>query len=390
MKAWAEAWLARLEGGMRGLAHLGTRSDDGEVVSLASRYRTLEGELGDHEIDRILAQLDDAQLLRTQAAEKHRRRTPAQKLREELLKETRKKRRLMALRSFVRRYAPQGLLGVVPVWLVSPETMAILFPREALFDLVVFDEASQCTVEAGFPVLLRAKRVVIAGDEKQMPPSAYFALGGGDDDSEAEDGAPDDDQRAVKDMLAAESLLTLARARVAHAGFNWHYRCRHEALIAFSNHAMYRGSLRTIPSVAGSAAPSPLHWVAVRNGVYESGENRPEAERTVDVIHDLLRQDVVPSVGVVTSNLKQRRAVLDAIDARSADDNDFGARWADVNNRASRDERPFVKNLEQVQGDERDVIVFSLGHAATTAPPRCGRRGVLRARSLWASWAARR
>jgi superfamily I DNA and/or RNA helicase len=67
---------------------------------------------------------------------------------------------------------------VVPVWLLSPETMAILFPREPLFDLVVFDEASQCTVESGLPVLLRAKRVVVAGDEKQMPPTSFFQMGG--------------------------------------------------------------------------------------------------------------------------------------------------------------------------------------------------------------------
>jgi hypothetical protein len=82
----------------------------------------------------------------------------------------------------VRQFAPDGLLDVVPVWLLSPETMAILFPREPLFDLVVFDEASQCTVESGLPVLLRAKRVVVAGDEKQMPPTSFFQMGGSSDD----------------------------------------------------------------------------------------------------------------------------------------------------------------------------------------------------------------
>ena len=373
-KAWASAWLARLEYENVMLSRLGTRADDGSVDWSAARYAELEVDLRELEIERIISRIDDAELLRTEDAEKHQRRTAAQKLREELLKETRKKRRLMALRSFVRRYAPQGLLGVVPVWLLSPETMAILFPRQPLFDLVVFDEASQCTVESGFPVLLRAKRVVIAGDEKQMPPSSYFALGSGDEDDpnvvESPD-APETDAQAMKDVLSAESLLTLARTRVAHAPLTWHYRCRDEALIAFSNHAMYHGGLLTIPSTSGSAAKSALSWVHVPDGAYQSGENKPEAARVVGVVHELLRREKPPSIGVVTFNLKQRRAVFEAVDELSALDPDFGERWASAMSHDSMDERPFVKNLEQVQGDERDVIVFSLGHA----PQERRRRG---------------
>ena len=362
LAGWTDAWIARLEAESPALGALGSAADDRELTRAATRLAELEEELRELAIEGTLAQVDQAELLRTVAAEKHQRRTAAQKVREEILKETRKKRRLLPLRSFVRRYAPSGLLGVVPVWLLSPETMAILFPRQALFDLVVFDEASQCTVEAGLPVLLRAKRVVIAGDEKQMPPSSYFSLGGGDDD--AETSAPDgEDQREVRDMLGAESLLTLARTRCAHAGLAWHYRCRDEALIAFSNHAMYRGSLLTIPGTASPGGPSPLQWVHVPDGVYDAGENLPEAERVVDVVHELLRRAPRPSVGVVTFNLKQRKAVLDAVEARALAEADFGRCWAEATSHDSLDERPFIKNLEQVQGDERDVIVFSLGHA---------------------------
>ena len=378
-KTWAEAWLARLERTHAPLAHFGSHFDDRDVETFAARYGELETELRELETERIIALLDDAELLRTRSAEKHQRRSAAQKLREELLKETRKKRRVMALRSFVRQYAPQGLLDVVPVWLLSPETMAILFPRQPLFDLVVFDEASQCTVESGFPVLLRAKRVVIAGDEQQMPPSSYFTLRTGDEDDDLDTLEPaassDDDKRAMKDMLSAESLLTLARTRVRHFGLEWHYRCRDEALIAFSNHAMYHGNLLTIPSTAGSAAPSVLHWIAVSDGVYNGGENRPEAARVVALVHDLLRRERPPSIGVVTFNLKQRRAVLDAVDQRCASDPDFGERWGRAMSNDTLDERPFVKNLEQVQGDERDVIIFSLGHAPQQRRKRDGSSG---------------
>jgi hypothetical protein len=357
--AWATAWLVRLER-ESGLASLGTAADDREVDRAATRLAELEEELREFEIERTLHQVDDAELLRTAVAEKHQRRTPAQKIREELLKETRKKRRLMPLRSFVRRFAPSGLLGVLPVWLLSPETMAILFPRQPLFDLVVFDEASQCTVEAGLPVLLRAKRVVIAGDEKQMPPSSYFALGTGDGD----DASPEDEsRREIQDILGSESLLTLARTRCAHAGLAWHYRCRHEALIAFSNHALYGGGLLTIPATASRDSRSPLRWVSVADGTYDAGENKREAERVVDVVHELLQRSPRPSIGVITFNLRQRKAVLDAIETRCARDDDFLGRWSEASTHESMDERPFVKNLEQVQGDERDVIVFSLGHA---------------------------
>ena len=361
--AWGSAWVTRLERENPTLGALGHGADDREVTRLAARFGELEVERRDLEIERTLSRLDDAELLTMESAGKHQRRTPVQKAREELLKEARKQRMLMPLRTFVRRFAPIGLLDVTPVWLLSPETMAILFPRQPLFDLVVFDEASQCTVEAGLPVLLRAKRVVIAGDEKQMPPSSYFSMGGGDDD-ESLAGTIDADEShdALRDLLTAESLLSLARPRVARTGLEWHYRCRDEALIAFSNHAMYQGGLLTIPSTAGAAAPSVLHWVSVEGGQYNAGENVVEAHRVVDVVSGLLSRTPQPTIGVVTFNLKQRKAVLDAIDARCGADSIFRERWTDAS-AGALDERPFVKNLEQVQGDERDVIVFSLGHA---------------------------
>jgi tellurite resistance protein len=362
--AWGRAWIARLEKENPGLQHLGQAADDHDVERLAARLRELETERRELEIERTLTRIDDAKLLNIDAAAKGARRTPEQKLREELLKEARKQRSLLPLRTFVRRFAPHGLLDVVPVWLLSPETMAILFPRQPLFDVVVFDEASQCTVEAGLPVIMRAKRVAIAGDEKQMPPSSYFALGSdADDEPTAAVEEPDETKEMVRDLLTAESLLSLARPRVAHTGLAWHYRCRDESLIAFSNHAMYEGGLLTIPSTTGAAAPSAIHWVQVENASYASGENATEAARVVDVVDELLARSPRPTIGVVTFNLKQRRAILDAIDSRASSDAAFREKWLDATTQGGLDERPFVKNLEQVQGDERDVIIFSLGHA---------------------------
>lgn len=284
------------------------------------------------------------------------RRTPIQSIKEAMLKEARKQRRIMPMRSFVKHYVDKGLLDAMPVWLLSPETMAQLFPREAVFDLVIIDEASQCTVETGLPVLMRAKQVVIAGDEHQMPPSNYFKAS-----SDDEDGVEDND--IPLDVMDAESLLVLARDRCEHHRLAWHYRCQFEELIAFSNHAIYAGDLRTIPATHSRQAPAAISWHKVENATYDEGANLEEAAEVVDLLYRLLSANPDASIGIITFNLKQRRAVLDAIDEGCAENAEFAELYQKAVSSDQPDQRPFVKNLENVQGDERDQIIFSLGHA---------------------------
>lgn len=358
-RAWASTQLDSLRGAMPQLETLGTTADSQTVTRSAEAMRKLDSEIRTLEVGAIQAQLDQADLLTIPDAKYRARRTPAQKLKEQIVKEVGKSRRLMPLRQFVRAFAPEGLLDAMPCWMVSPETMAVLFPRQPLFDLVVFDEASQCTVEAGFPVTLRAKRVVVAGDDKQMPPTRFFEAG----TSATEDEDLSEEEIEARDAFAAESLLVLARNRCPHVGLQWHYRCRYEELIAYSNHSMYEGKLLTIPSTAGPRAAAALKWIEVPDGKYDSGLNRPEARRVVDLLQELLGREDPPTVGVVTFNLKQRQTVFDAIEERVAADAEFAKLWGEATTAEAVDDRPFVKNLESVQGDERDVIVFSLGHA---------------------------
>ncbi|MBI2392015.1 MAG: DUF4011 domain-containing protein [Deltaproteobacteria bacterium] len=356
-RAWGASHLAVLERSAPEIAALDRPTAHGDEAAAAAELAALHDRMVEDERARVLSRLDGAAVLNVALPLKGRRRTADQAAREQMLKECRKQRSIMPMRAFVRAFAPKGLLDVVPAWLLSPETMAVLFPREPLFDLVIFDEASQCTVENGVSVLLRARRVVIAGDEKQMPPARYFDAQLVDEPEETSDATQE------TETLDAESLLTLARARVPHVGLQWHYRCREEGLIAFSNHAMYGGSLLTIPSTSTRAAPPALQWIACEDGAYESGRNPNEARRVVRLIAELLGRGERPSIGVVTFNLQQRKAILDAIDERRAEDAEFAARWDAAVANDKLDERPFVKNLENVQGDERDVIVFSLGHA---------------------------
>lgn len=352
MKAWALASVNRQSSSLPAELANGEVDDiasqqlgEGlEAVALATRQTVRE-------------RVDGFPLLRVPSPDKHARRTPEQAAREKLQREVARQRKLLPLRSFVREYATQGLFDVLPVWLMSPETMAVLFPRAPVFDLAVFDEASQCTVANGFPALLRARRAVIAGDDRQMPPTSFFRAARDDGDMD------EDDSSRPTDFLDSESLLTLARQRMPARRLSWHYRCREEELIAFSNHAMYAGSLLTCPSSAQPPIPPALRWVAVEGARYEDGRNDVEAERVVDLLHELLGRAPAPTVGIVTLNLTQRRAVLDAIDKRRVSDPQFAERIGKAETRELLDDRPFVKNIESVQGDERDVIVFSLGHA---------------------------
>ena len=330
---------------------LSSELENGDVLKFRQQHKASHAQVS----AAVTARQNDSPWFREPLADKGARRTPLQSIKEAMLKEARKQRRLLPLRSFVRRYADQGLLDALPVWLLSPETMAQLFPREAVFDLVIMDEASQCTVETGLPVLMRAKRIVIAGDEHQMPPSNYFKASTDADDTEDED--------IPTDVMDAESLLVLARDRCRHRRIAWHYRCHFEELIAFSNHAIYDGDLKTIPAIHSRAGPSSILWHSVDDASYEAGVNEKEAEAVVELMHRLLTNDASSTIGIITFNVAQRRTVLDAIDRRCSDDADFAAVYQRAATDEQLDQRPFVKNLENVQGDERDQIIFSLGHA---------------------------
>lgn len=327
--------------------------------AMNERLRKLEQRISELERQRIHAELGKRGLLGVTPALPRARRSPEQHVREDLLKEVQKKSRRMQMRVLVRKYATSGLLDVLPVWMLSPETVTVLFPRQPVFDLVIFDEASQCTVGGSLPVLMRAKRWVIAGDDKQMPPSSFFKASNDDDDVlESEDSV------ASKELFDSESLLSLASVRVPHIRLSWHYRCQDESLIAFSNFAFYNGELATapVPSIGSEVQKLALHWVHTEGGTYEDGCNLVEADKVAEVLDARLRESPNESVGVITFNTKQCAAVLDAIEHRCVDNADFGARYGEAM-ALSIDRRPFVKSLENVQGDERDHIFFSLGHA---------------------------
>ena len=238
---------------------------------------------------------------------------------------------------------PHVVRDLCPCMLMSPNSVAQYLSQDSnLFDVVIFDEASQLPTCKAVGALARAKNAVIVGDPKQMPPTSFFAGGG----PEVDDLALDDLDSILDDALALG---------IPSQHLQWHYRSTHESLIAFSNNQFYDNKMYTFPS----ANDRERHVTAVFvEGLYKNGTNVKEAEAVVAEIvrrfHDPLQKKL--SVGVVTFNIKQQALIENLLAKQFLSDPELDA-WAN-----NGEDPLFVKNLENVQGDERDVILFSIGY----------------------------
>jgi DNA polymerase III delta prime subunit len=255
------------------------------------------------------------------------------------------------------------LFTMRPVWMASPETVSQIFPIKSLFDIVVFDEASQCRLEEALPVLTRGKRLLVAGDTRQLPPTRFFESAVIGNDSNLPDGDDvDEDALFAAQQSETEDLLTAALMLESEQSFlDVHYRSKNEELIGFSNQAFYNGRLQAVPAHPDKRPPYPGIRLFHADGVYKKSENPKEAEFVVQHVHELLNQEEPPSVGIATFNIKQKDLIEDKLYELAEADEDFAAKLSTARNR-ERDgefEGLFVKNLENVQGDERDVILIS-------------------------------
>ncbi len=260
---------------------------------------------------------------------------------------------------FIRRFRPMLFEGV-KVWMMTPEVVSELIPLESgLFDLLIFDEASQMFVEKGLPSMLRAKKVVVAGDHKQLRPNNLFS---GRIDMEESDV----EERDISAALEEESLLDLARAKFNDVLLNFHYRSRYEELIAFSNHAFYDGRLYVSPNAEIPEEP-PIKVHMVEDAKWVNRTNAEEGEEVVNILKDFFKtRQNNETIGIITFNSDQRDLIEDLIDDACKTSPKFATLIETERNRRSPDGEDiglFVKNIENVQGDERDVIVFSIGYA---------------------------
>lgn len=245
------------------------------------------------------------------------------------------------------------------VWLMTPESVSTILPlKQGMFDVVIFDEASQMYLERGIPAIYRGKKVVISGDDKQLRPSSL-----GSSRITFEEDADDVDD-LVDVALEQESLLDLARFRYTNYVLNFHYRSKYEELIAFSNRTFYRGELFVSPNVSVPSEP-PIEYHNV-GGVWDHQKNREEAVAIVDWIQNFLRtRKKKQTLGVITFNSEQREEIIDLLLSRKDENGEPDSNIAMELKRIEdgEDKSLFVKNIENVQGDERDVILFSIGYA---------------------------
>ena len=251
------------------------------------------------------------------------------------------------------------LFDLCPVWMASPATVALIFPREPIFDVIIFDEASQCRLEEALPVLTRGKRIVIAGDPKQLPPTRFFESA----IAETEVAEVESDQDLFEQQQAdTEDLLAAAlNLQINQSYLDVHYRSHHESLIGFSNEHFYRSRLQPIPAHPSTRSHKPAIELIRVDGTYKKRGNPDEADRVVEIVRELLAARKPPSIGIACFNLVQRDLILDRLEDAADEDKDFGTAYETARNRQGEGsfEGIFVKNLENVQGDERDHMIIS-------------------------------
>jgi very-short-patch-repair endonuclease len=267
-----------------------------------------------------------------------------------LAREIEKRARHMPLRQLFAQM-PTALVKLAPCMMMSPLSVAQYLPADAKpFDVVIFDEASQIPVWDAIGAIARGKQVIVVGDPKQLPPTTFFDR-------------TNDEHDDASDLEDLESILDeCLAANIPHKRLAWHYRSRHESLIAFSNERYYSGGLVTFPSpVTDDRAVRYRH---VPGGVYERGSGRVNREEARAVVQDVVRRLTElgfaverRSLGIVTFNTEQQHLIEHLLDqerrARPELERFFGEEWH---------EPVFVKNLESVQGDERDIILFSVAY----------------------------
>ncbi|MFB6453765.1 DUF3320 domain-containing protein [Chitinophaga sp. Hz27] len=262
-----------------------------------------------------------------------------------------KKARHMPIRKLMQA-AGWAIQAIKPVFMMSPMSIANFLPPDAVdFDLVIFDEASQVRPVDALGAILRGKQLVVVGDTKQLPPTSFFDTLNKDND---------DEENVTADM---QSILGLCDAQGApQRMLRWHYRSRHESLITLSNHEFYDNKLVIFPG-PGTKDKAGLVFHHLPETYYDRGNTRTnpkEAERVAEAVIEHAKSCSKQSLGVVAFSTSQRQAISDAIELKRKAHPELEGFFS-----SHADEPFFIKNLENVQGDERDVIYISIGYGRT-------------------------
>ncbi|MDY6798283.1 MAG: AAA domain-containing protein, partial [Pseudomonadota bacterium] len=262
-----------------------------------------------------------------------------------LERECSKKTRHIPIRQLLKR-AGNALVAIKPCFMMGPMSVAqYLSPGEINFDLVVMDEASQIKPQDALGAVARGAQLVVVGDPKQLPPTSFF------------DRIVDDDEEDPTGLEESESILDATRPMFPARRLRWHYRSQHESLIAFSNHSFYDSDLVLFPSPYKESDNYGIQYSRVPRGCFVNRRNMEEAKIISEAVREHYKHRPEETLGIVAMNAEQRQQIERAIETLAKDDPVF-QEWLEKD--ATRRESLFVKNLENVQGDERDVIFISM------------------------------
>lgn len=265
-------------------------------------------------------------------------------------REGQKKRRHMPVRDLIER-TKDVVQAFKPCFMMSPLSVSQFLSPDVSFDLVIFDEASQVKPSDAVNCIYRGRQLVVAGDQKQLPPTTFFQRASVDGGDEYEEDQLDE----------FESVLDLAKAGgMESLPLSWHYRSQHESLITYSNYSFYDGRLITFPGALDQAPDVGIELFHVPEGEYRRGgarDNPPEARQVVDRVLFHMREHPDLTLGVVAFSEAQASLIEYLVDAKRAEHPELETFFGEDRLRGF-----FVKNLENVQGDERDVMIFSIGY----------------------------
>lgn len=262
--------------------------------------------------------------------------------------EIEKKQRFRSIRDLISR-SKSALIELMPCWIMSPMAVAQYLPKGPVdFDIVIIDEASQMTTENAMGTLLRGKQAMVVGDTNQLPPTNFFMKNYADDEDE-------DNQES---LLSDQSILNVANAVFTpQKRLRWHYRSRHSGLIAFSNEYIYGNDLEIFPAPDEVSSDKGVSLVEI-GGTYKGGLNSKEADAIVKAAIHEMKAHPNHSLGLVTMNQKQKELIEDELQLafdRDPDCQKYLTKWTTEDDGL---QKFFVKNLENVQGDERDTIII--------------------------------
>lgn len=250
-----------------------------------------------------------------------------------------------------------------PIWIMTPDVVSSVVPLKAgIFDKVIFDEASQLFIERAVPAISRGKSIIICGDSKQLRPVLFFESRYDETD---EDVLADIEQETA---LTENSLLDYVTTSNKYSSnmLRYHYRCHYKELINFSNYAFYEGRLVFANNIKGNEK-TPLETINV-DGNWDGEKNELEARKIIELVkHILFNRKDNETIGIVALNVNQRDLILELLEEECKNDKKFASSYLQEkerkNSKNGEDESIFVKNLENVQGDERDVIIFSISYS---------------------------